>query len=83
MYIISVAIDSTICSLMEVEVMIAVLDTQENDTLKEESLLKQSLSIVLLMSQFCVDKTIWTSEIGTKAMKHGGVSEWENFVDLR
>lgn len=57
------------------------LTSIEQNTQKQQCLLKNAMSIILPMSQFGLDQTLWDSSIGTNATKNdSSISEWELFA---
>ncbi len=52
----------------------------EKDQQKKECLMKNAMSVIMPMSQFCLDQPLWDSDIGTNATTNDNISEWEMFA---
>lgn len=52
----------------------------ERDQQKQECLMKNAMSVIMPMSQFCLDQPLWDSDIGTNATTNDNISEWEMFA---
>jgi len=52
----------------------------EKDELRRQCLIKNAMSVVIPLSQFCLDQSLWDSNIGTSATRNDSISEWEHFA---